>query len=239
MSTSNSISGQRIRARKMLTLAAGAGLVFAALPAASYAADVNWNVADGNWDADASWLGGVKPTAADRAVLNNATAGSTARVTTLVTSSPTTTHEGVTGVVVTASNILSIEAGGEILTGTVGADLADATFGIHIGDGGVGSATVTGNGRLVAQGNNIGGSLFIGQAGGTGALTVNHADARAEGNDVMIGGANIGGTASPGTATLTLSAGTVQARAWSFVGRDGGTGTLDFTGGTFLTGGQH
>ena len=224
-------SHSRRRSQTVLTAATLAGLGI--LPSIARAADIHWSALDGNWDTPANWTGGVVPAATDRAVLDFP-GGATAHV--------TTDTADVQAVSVSNANAISVETGGNLTTVENVPD-NDPTHGITIGDGGDGSATVTGDGQLKTTGGGFQGTIAIGRnAGantGTGTLTVNGDTALVEGNDIHIGGSDvptIGGVA--GNGTVNLQNGTIRSRAWSFVGRNGGTGTLNVTGGTYTSNGQ-
>src|SRR5687767_13899346 len=98
-------SASRNARRNQTVLTAAALATLGLLPTASRAADIHWDVADGNWDTTTSWVGGVVPGAADRGILDRA-AGGTAHV--------TTDTVDVLGVSVSAGNALSVETGGNL-----------------------------------------------------------------------------------------------------------------------------
>ena len=221
-------SHSRRRSQTVLTAAALAGLGL--LPSISRAADIHWSVLDGNWDTPANWTGGVVPGNADRGLVDRA-GGGTAHV--------TTDTADVKGVSVANGNALSVETGGNLSTlATTPDDNKDD--GIHIGNGSAGSATVSGDGRLATNGGGYQGTITVGRGGGTGTLTINSAQATIEGNDIHVGGTDLpqNGGASPGTGILNIIEGAIKARAWSFIGRSGGTGTVTQSGGSFQSDGQ-
>src|SRR4051812_9896193 len=186
-----SASHSRRRNQTVLTTAALATLGIM-LPTVSRAADIHWNAADGNWDLPANWTGGVTPGNADRGIVDRA-GGGVAHVTTDVAD--------VKGVSVANGNTVSVETGGTLntLTSTPDDNPAD---GIHIGDGGAGSAIVSG-GSLATSGGGYQSTITVGRGGGTGNLTLNNATSLVDGNDVHVGGTNLpGNISSAGTGTV-------------------------------------
>jgi len=125
---------QRLLAAKVVAAAGFASLSL--LGTAARAADVHWNTVDGSWDNALNWLPAAVPVATDRAIVDFVTPGATARV--------VTTVPDVLAVVVKNGNVLSVQSG---TLNTV--DNTDANNGVRIGDGGAGTANLTGTGTAV------------------------------------------------------------------------------------------
>jgi len=160
------------------------------MPSIARAADIHWNAADGGWDVPANWTGGVVPATGDRGIVDRA-GGGVAHVTTDV--------PDVRGVSVANGNSISVETGGVLTSGPNIAPDPDnnPADGIHIGDGGVGSATVSG-GTLATAGGGYQGTITVGRGGGTGTLTVNNATSLVDGNDIHVGGTGLPNPGNPG-----------------------------------------
>src|SRR4051812_43145119 len=200
------------------------GVILAAAVAASgsaFAADVQWNVQDGNWNVPTNWSTGTVPGSADNARVNFTGTGTpTAHVTTDVGT--------VSLVSVANNNKLAVESGG-ILTANGG---NNGALGIRIGDGSVGTADVTGTGILKTSVSDSGGDLHVGVGGGTGTLSLSGNGLVAP-RDVRIGdGAGGNGTFNQTGGTTTVGG---PGGGWLFVGASGGTGTYNLSGGTLNT----
>lgn len=244
-------------ASSALKLAALVGLGLA-LPQSSHAGQIFW--ADGsdeerNWSEPSNWSPATVPGATDFVVLDNTDpTGKTA----LVNSNVGTVQT----VYVQSGNELRIESGGDLtvhnpdrVTPVDNDDVANLGVigvfdqGIRIGDGylatggGVGSAVVTGTGKLTMNSDNFASFMRIGVSGGTGTLTQDGGEISIA-RDIMVGdgmsfneGANtISGAGSTGT--FNQSAGTTTS-GWSFVGLNGGSGTYNLSGGTRTVNGWH
>ncbi len=265
-----------------LKLAALAGLGLA-LPQTSYAGQVFW--ADGadaenNWNEASNWSPATVPGAADFVILDNTDpAGKTALVNSDVPDVQT--------LYVQSGNVLRVESGGDLnvnnpdsAVGVVPNNDVDTNAGvvgvfdqgIRIGDGylatsgGVGSAVVTGTGKLTMDSDNFASFMRVGVSGGTGTLTQdggeititrdmivgdgasfndgtsNISGAGSSGTFTQSGGTTTSGWgvigANGGTGTYNLSAGTRTVNGWTAVGNAGGTGTFNMTGGTMVGNGD-
>src|SRR5687768_14930960 len=201
---------------------------------AARAADVLWDTADGNWATPENWVGDVLPGSADRAVLNFATPGATAHVTTDV--------DDVLTLQVTNDNVLSIESGG-VVTALIGnttageppAPINDPLQAVRIGDGGIGTVIIN-DGTLQnpytnATANN-GADIYIGVGtGGAGTLTQSGTLSQVTARDLRVG-------SDGATGTVTVSGGTV-ATNFTIIGRVGGTGVATLSGATMSAIGQY
>lgn len=202
-------SGKQYGSRTIrgLALAALAGLA----PALAHAADIQWNSANGNWGDSTQWNPAVVPGGADNAIINNATAGSTAHVNSAV--------PGIGRLDVKGSNVVSVETGGSLSTS------ADANIGVNT----AGSVTQTA-GNLT-----VGGWGFVGKDGGSGTYT------QSGGTHQVNGFAHVGFNGPPGTpgtvGVYNLSGGNYQTTGGDFsVGVNGASGTINQTGGTVTAG---
>ncbi len=203
-----------------LKLAALAGLGVAAVPGISQAANVDWNVADGNWATAGNWNPAMVPGPSDFAFIGN---GGTSRVNSDVPDTLT--------VAVFNGSTLRVETGGDL---NVANPTEFTEEGVRIGDGfalppgatGVGNAVVTGTGRLSTSGTTAGNFIQIGASGGTGTLTQDSADSVVQSSRDILVGTDVGSTG-----TYNQSAGTANT-GWFEVGRLGATGTYNLSGGS-------
>lgn len=225
------------RAGSAMKLAALAGLGLVALPGLAQAANLEWNVADGDWSVAGNWNPNQVPGPGDFAFVSNTVTGSTARVTTDV---PDTD-----GVFVFNNNTLRIESGGDLNVSNASSSPLD---GIRIGDGlgltgtaGNGQAVVTGTGRLSTSGTSDGNYIRVGVDGGNGTLTQDGGLVLAQ-RDLIVGQNNSVSTSAGGrtgsVGVYNLSGGTTQVvGGWANVGQNGATGTFNVSGtGTFIVG---
>jgi hypothetical protein len=214
MDFSSQSSFRASRKASILRLAAfaavgGAGFLSASI---ARAGDVHWISVNGSWQDATNWSPATVPGNGDRAVLDFGTPGSTAH---LVNAQP-----DVLAISVSNGNVLSVENTGSINI----IDTTDSNNGVFIGNGSAGSAIVSSAGHISTGGGNPGSNITVGNgAGGAGTLTQNGATSVvASGRDLQDG--------AGGNGTYVMSAGTLSANGWGFVGRDGGNGTFNLSG---------
>lgn len=168
------------------------------------AADIQWNVASGDFQTDANWNPSNVPGDFDNAFIDN---GGTATLSALHIPLPELI--GVASAV-GSSGSLQVTGAGDLLSNK-----------IQIGERGTGSATVT-NAKMAARG----GSLFVGGENntGTGVLNISGANASvSSGDDIQFG--------RVGTGTLNMQGGRMNG-GYTVVGKYG-TGLWNHSGGLF------
>jgi hypothetical protein len=187
---------------------------------AARAADVLWTVPDGDWAQGSNWSTGAPPGPTDAALFNlNAGAGVTP------TAHVTSDAGGVTTLSLANGNRVNIENGGALAVNGG----SNPSAGVRIGDGSVGSLNLAGVARLTTTSGDVGGDFHVGMGdGGIGTLNVN-AGALVSPRDLVVGDAT-------GVGVVNQTGGTVTAggpgNGALVVGRDGGNGTYNLSGGT-------
>jgi fibronectin-binding autotransporter adhesin len=140
---------------------------------------------------------------------------------------------GVSGTSVVSHGALSVIQGGLRQTGgVVTANRWDGSAAVAVGSGTGNSGSYVLESGTVNAINGLGAHLRIGQAGGTGILTIDGASSRGffSGTNNTIGGNDIAATA--GTGTLNLIAGELAVNSLTTGTVTGSQGTFNFSGGT-------